>query len=94
MMDWNAFFWWGGVGIMMLIGMAFMVLFWGGIILLIVWAIRQISGPRREFSGAPGSPQRPPSSSRTAALDIARERYARGEITKEQYDQIRKDLET
>ena len=85
-MDWNAFIWWGGMGIMMLIGMAFMVLFWGGIILLIIWAIRQISGPRRETT--------PPSTSQTRPLEIARERYARGEIKKEQYDQIKKDLET
>ena len=26
------------------------------------------------------------------ALDIAKERYARGEITKEQFDQIKRDL--
>jgi putative membrane protein len=86
MMDWNIFGWWGGMTIMMFIGLAFMVLFWGGIILLIVWAIRQISSPRREAG--------PPSGSQTRPLDITRERYARGEITKEQYEQIRKDLES
>lgn len=28
-----------------------------------------------------------------SALDIARKRYARGEITREQFDDIRRDLE-
>jgi putative membrane protein len=29
---------------------------------------------------------------RKSPLDIARERYAKGEITKEQYEQIKKDI--
>ena len=85
-MDWNIFGWWGGMAIMMFIGLAFMVLFWGGFILLIIWAIRQISGPRREAA--------PPSGGQTRPLDIARERYARGEITKDQFEKIKKDLES
>ena len=85
-MDWNIFGWWGGMAVMMFIGIAFMVLFWGGIILLVVWAIRQISGPGREtMSPPPGG---------SKSLEIARERYARGEITKEQFEQIKKDIES
>lgn len=34
-----------------------------------------------------------PSQDTESALDIARKRYARGEITREQYDEIRRDLE-
>ncbi|HYA21835.1 MAG TPA: SHOCT domain-containing protein [Thermoproteota archaeon] len=30
---------------------------------------------------------------RSSALEIVRERYAKGEITKEQYEQLKKDLE-
>jgi putative membrane protein len=66
--DW----WW-----MMLIGWGFMLLFWGAIIALVIWAVRQFAG-RRELDRSP--------------LDIARERYARGEITQEQYEEIRRTL--
>ncbi len=87
-MDWSYFLtWWGGMGIMMLVGLAFMVLFWGGIIFLIIWAVKQIASPRRE-SVPPAAP------GKSTPLEIARERYARGEITKEQYEQLRKDLES
>jgi len=54
-----------------------MVLFWGGVIAVAVWGIRQFTGDRRRD----GSP-----------LDIAKERLARGEITKEEFDRIRGDL--
>ncbi len=56
---------------------AMMVLFWGAIIAVVVWAVRQFTGDRR--------PDRSP-------LDIAKERLARGEITKEEFDRIRGDL--
>lgn len=72
--------WWGwsGMGWWMLIGMTLMVVFWGGLIFLIVWAVKRLT-------------ERGPGDSRTP-LGIARERYARGEITREQYEQLKKDL--
>ncbi len=73
--------WYGGMGWWMVFGGILFVIFWGLIIYLIVWAIRRFSAP--SGTGTPG--QRSP-------LDIAKERYARGEITKEQYDQIKRDL--
>ena len=54
-----------------------MVLFWGAIIAVVVWGIRQFTGDRRRDR---------------SALDIAKERLARGEITKEEFDRIRGDL--
>ena len=63
-------------------GMLFMVLFWGSIIALIAWLIVRLT--RRENNGS-GTEKRKP-------LDIARERYARGEITKEEFDNLKKDL--
>ncbi len=67
-----------GMGWWMVFGGIFMILFWGGLIALIVWWISRLS--RR---GAIGKP---------TPLEIARERYARGEITREEFEQIRKDL--
>ncbi len=54
-----------------------MVLFWGGVIALVVWVVRQFKGDR--------ATDRSP-------LDIAKERLARGEITKDEFDGIRSDL--
>ena len=56
-----------------------MIVFWVIFVALTVWLIvTLIKNNRNE----------PPSK----ALDIARERYAKGEITKDEYDQIRKTL--
>lgn len=48
------------------------------LILLIVWGVKQITG-RSEGD-------------RKKALEIAKERYARGEITKEAFEQLKKDI--
>lgn len=56
---------------------AVMVLFWGGVIALGVWAIRALSGPR------PGGDQ---------ALDVLRTRLAAGEITPEEFTQAKRVL--
>jgi len=56
-----------------------LVLLLAGIGLLIAWAVRQAG------SSAAGGDQR--------ALEILKERYARGELTREQYEQMRHDLE-
>lgn len=69
--DWD---WGGGWWIIMPI---MMVLFWGGIIAVAVWGIRQFT------SGRDGG---------RSPLDIARERYARGEITAEEFEKLRRDL--
>ena len=84
---------WGGwMGPGMMGGFGFgggilMLLFWalviGGGVLLVVRLVGQNPAPLGP--GQQGSGNRP--------LDILRERYARGEITKEQFDQIRKDLD-
>jgi putative membrane protein len=61
-----------------------MIVFWGIVIALIVWAIKRLSG-----SSSSTMPTNPP---QQTPLDIAKARYARGEISKEQFEQIKKDL--
>ena len=66
---------------MMGIGMVFWLVIVAGIVLLVVWAVRTASG--RGTGSAPQS---------VDALEIARRRYASGEISKEQFEQLKKDL--
>jgi len=75
-------FWGEGMGWWMVFGGIMMLLFWGGIIALIVWAISRLTRGGGSTSA----------DTRHSALDIAKERYARGEITREQLEQIKKDL--
>lgn len=65
----------------MLFGGFWMIVFWGAIIALIVWAVIRLS--RREDTAA---------GSKSSPLDAAKERYAKGEIAKAEFDQIKKDL--
>jgi len=60
-----------------------MVLFWGVIVVLVVWGVKKLTGREGSTSGAPQ--KRDP-------LDIAKERYAGGEISREEFEQIKKDL--
>jgi len=73
---------WGpGMSWWMIFGGGFFFLFWVAIIALVIWAWTKLAGESR---GQP-SPRRDP-------LDIAKERYARGEISKEEFEQLKKDL--
>jgi len=66
---------------MMRMGMLFWLLVIAGVIALVVWIVRTST----QRGG--GSSTRGPD-----ALEIARRRYASGEISKEQYEQVKKDL--
>lgn len=78
MSDWGHFGGWG-----MGVGIVFMVLFWTlvilGIAALIRWLLMQSSPGRGARDKTP--------------LEIVQERYARGEIDREEYEQKKRDLE-
>ena len=67
-------------------GWIFMFIFWG----LIIWAIfalvRGVSGHGCCGHGGKGHGEKTP-------LDILKERYAKGEINKEEFESKKKDLE-
>lgn len=77
-----------GMGWWMVWGGLMMVLFWGAIIALIVWAVQSVG--RRETGQTPTGP----SGAGPTPLEIAKERYARGDIGREEFERIKKDLET
>lgn len=77
----NDFGW--GYGMMGgLIGWVMMISFWVLFVLLIVWIVREVSGRNSSLS----------SNSNPKALDILKERYAKGEINKEEFEVKKKDL--
>ncbi len=72
------------VGLPFFGGGLLMLFFWILLIAGAVWLLA--SGNRHVVQSNSGAPVQTP-------LDILKVRYARGEITKEQYDQMRRDLE-
>ena len=73
---------WGG----WLVGGLVMLLFWGGLIALVVLTIRASAGANQNKSTqAPAG---------ETALDILKRRYAQGEIDQSKYEAMRRDIET
>lgn len=74
----------GGWGIAM---MVMMVLFWAAVMIAIVFFIRWLissSGPGQRAEHARDT---------DSALEILQKRYARGEISKQDYEEMRRDLQ-
>ena len=76
--DWGGWGWGWGMGF----GWIFMILFWALVVLGILALARWLFS-----TGGSGGSGRAP-------LDVLKERYARGEINREQYEQMRRDLES
>ncbi len=70
----------GGYG-MGFFGIFWMAIFWGAVIWFIIWLVKH-SGANFNNSGIDKTP-----------MHILKERYAKGEIKKKEFDEIRKDLE-
>ncbi len=81
----------GGLGFGMLgIGALIMLTFWvlviGGAVLLVVILVRGAStGAQRTSTSPQFAPEQTP-------LDVLKARYAKGEVTKEQFEEMRRDL--
>lgn len=75
--------WWGSQGWGMGLGFIVMVLFWAlaaaGLMAVIRWLL--------QLSGSDGARPR-----HQTPIEIARERYARGDITREQFERLKADL--
>ena len=71
-------------GLVMALGGLSMLAFWGVLIVGIVLLVRWASGPNAGPSSRPGE----------SAIEILKRRYAAGEITGEEYEQMRKTLES
>mgnify|MGYP001608030702 CR=1 FL=1 len=56
-----------------------MLIFWVDFVLFIIWIVRQVSGGNTD--------------GKSKALDILKERYAKGEIDKKEFEEKKKDLE-
>lgn len=67
-----------GMGIWMLLGLIFWIFLIVGIVFLLIWVVRKASGRGTEKE--------------ESALDILKKRYAKGEISKEEYEEKRRDL--
>ena len=78
--DWG---WW------MLMGWLWMILFWGAIIAAVVYVVSRLSGRDTRSQDQGSAPADQPSSN---ALAILEERYARGEITRDEFEEMRRTL--
>ncbi|MGD0765597.1 MAG: SHOCT domain-containing protein [Dehalococcoidia bacterium] len=68
---------WGWGGGWWIVMTVMMVLFWAAVIGVAVWAVSRLAGSRGEGR---------------SALDIARERLAKGQISEEEFDRLRQKL--
>ncbi len=68
--------WWG-------MGWIFMIIFWGLVIVGLIFLVKWLAGLSRR------TPHEKPHDS---ALDILRQRYAKGEINKEEFEEKKRDL--
>ena len=83
--DWQMGRWMMGGWGMGWFGMIFMIIFWGliivGLVSLIKWLIQNTSG--KAHSGV---------STGSKAMDILKERYARGEINRDKFESMKKNV--
>lgn len=67
------------------IGIFLMLLFWGGLIVLAVFAVRALFNPNSRDRNIP-------SANHPTAREILDQRYARGEISQDEYERMKMSL--
>ncbi len=68
-----------------IVGFLIMLVFWGGLVFLAVWLVKSVFSSRgSNMSNAPKEMN---------AQEILAQRYARGEITRDQYEMMKRDLQ-
>ena len=77
---------WDGMGAFGWVGMLLMMLFWFGLIALIIWAIAGFVTRGQQQQVTQGT-------SEDRAKTILRERYARGEISEEEFTERHRTLD-
>ncbi|MFC2034340.1 SHOCT domain-containing protein [Chloroflexota bacterium] len=68
-----------GLGWWMPFGWIWMAILWGGIIAFTIWGVKKLSEKNNPAIN-------------NSSLETAKERYAKGEISREEFKQIKKDL--
>ena len=66
-------------------GALMMLVFWGGLVAVVVFAARWLGGGSRRDSGVGGTPD---------ARTVLENRFARGEISQEEFEQRKRVLES
>ncbi|MBK8909483.1 MAG: SHOCT domain-containing protein [Rhodospirillales bacterium] len=83
--DYGPHMMWDGGWYGMILGPIMMLLFIAAVVVLVVFLVRWLGGTSQSQGGS--------SSSGRSAVDILKERFARGEIDKEDYEERRRFLE-
>lgn len=78
--------WWGGGWYAMIFGPLFMILFLAVLIAAVVIIVRWLGGP------SPGTPSLHHAPPGRTPLDILKERFARGEVDKDEFEERRRIL--
>ena len=74
-----------GYGYMSMGGWLWMLLFWGGLIALVIWLISQLFPTTKPQNNRPDKP--------LSAQEILDVRYARGELTEQEYQQMSQNIQ-
>jgi putative membrane protein len=78
---WNSGLGWNGMIINLVISVALII----GLVVLVIWIVKQFSN---------NNPSRTLNNAAPSAVEIVKERYAKGEITREEYQKLVADLGT